>query len=140
MANRHISGSLLASIENHEGCRLEPYQDDKGNWTVGIGHNMKYPITREAAIHILKDDLKIAYECYDNLPQNITGALSPNRKDVFIEMIFQMGCEGFRSFKNMLKAAEYKDHETVYNELLDSQWARRYSTRADKLASKYRRG
>ena len=128
------------SLKRHEDVRLTPYQDDKGIWTIGIGHNMNYPITMEAAEKILKDDLQNVLECYENLPDSVTGGLSTARRDVILEMIFQLGCRGFRGFKKMLKAMEYKDNKEAYEQMVDSQWYRRYTTRANELAEKFRRG
>lgn len=136
MPNRN----LMASLELSERCVLTPYQDNLGNWTVGIGHLMSNPITRNAALHILVDDIKIAEDGFDRLPQNATTGLSPNRRDVIIEMIFQLGITRFMKFHKMISALGYKDHEKVYDEMLDSLWAKQTPGRAQRLAEKYRKG
>lgn len=31
---------LLHDLERDEGCRLHPYRDTRGFWTIGVGHNL----------------------------------------------------------------------------------------------------
>ncbi len=61
--------------------------------------------------------------------------LNPVRRGVLIEMCFQMGLRGVSRFKRFLAAAQRKEWETAYNEMLDSKWARQTPERANELAN-----
>lgn len=36
-----VSDTGRAAIEEREGCRLQPYQDEAGYWTIGFGHLLR---------------------------------------------------------------------------------------------------
>ena len=49
-------------------------------------------------------------------------------------MVFNMGMEGVKRFKKMIKAISEGDDERVVIEMLDSRWARQVGNRANELA------
>lgn len=57
------SQQMRALIESFEGCRLEPYQDSVGVWTIGYGHTGDDcyagcdPISQQQADQLLSADL-----------------------------------------------------------------------------------
>ena len=66
--------------------------------------------------------------------------LSDARKDVIVNMAFNLGGTGVRKFKKMWAAIEEGDFDTASAEMLDSQWARTVGNRAVKLAEQMKQG
>ena len=48
--------------------------------------------------------------------------LSPERKGTLSRMVYQLGLEGAKGFKNTLSAIEEGDFSKAANEMLDSKW------------------
>ena len=57
---------FLELVAKHEGLRLEMYHDTVGVPTIGYGHNMMMPISAEAAMVILQDDVEIVFKELDD--------------------------------------------------------------------------
>ena len=122
---------LREQIKRHEGLRLHPYQDSRGVWTIGYGHTG--PITLEAAEVLLNQDIARAVSDFYRMPDWID-KLDITRKRVLVNMIFNLGLQGLKTFKKMLSALERKDYQTAAIELLDSKYARQVGSRAEELA------
>ena len=132
--------SLLSSVIVHEGFSRYIYLDSVGVRTVGFGRNLDdRGISREEAEMLLLNDLETStkeakkLEFYENLTSN-------NRRDVIVEMIFNMGLTRFKKFKKTIKAIENKDFASAADEMLDSKWAKQVGQRALTLSNKFRAG
>ena len=134
--------SLIASVKTHEGLELKPYLDSSavGVLTIGYGRNLEdRGITKEEAEMLLLNDLETStkeakkFEFYENLTSN-------NRRDVIVEMIFNMGLTRFKKFKKTIKAIENKDFASAADEMLNSKWAGQVGQRAITLSNKFRAG
>ena len=132
--------SLLSSVIVHEGFSRYIYLDSVGVRTVGFGRNLDdRGISREEAEMLLLNDLETStkeakkFEFYENLTSN-------NRRDVIVEMIFNMGLTRFKKFKKTIKAIENKDFASAADEMLDSKWAKQVGQRALTLSNKFRAG
>ena len=134
--------TLIERIKRHEGLRLRPYRDSLGNASIGYGHYLRIPISKTAALTILQNDVTHAWLEGYNLPAKVTGApgLTEKRKEVLIEMIFNLGFHGVLQFKRMLKAIEQEDFDLAAKEMLDSLWAKQVKSRAIELADMMREG
>lgn len=66
--------------------------------------------------------------------------LSPVRKDVVLNMTFNLGLPGFRRFKKTIDAIEAEDWEKAAREMLNSRWAKQVGKRAEELAAMMKRG
>ncbi|KKK81610.1 hypothetical protein LCGC14_2811700 [marine sediment metagenome] len=82
--------TLAQRIERHEGRRNKSYKDSKGILTAGIGRNLEHVEFSDEEIDLMfKNDLARAkrgaetFYVYQNL--------NDIRRDVLIEMVFQMG-------------------------------------------------
>ncbi len=62
------------------------------------------------------------------------------RKNVFVEMVFNMGPRRVAGFRNMLAAIRDDDFDRAADEMLDSKWARQVGRRANRLAEQMRSG
>lgn len=132
---------LIQRIKRHEGLRLSPYRDSQGNLTIGYGHNLDAkPISIRAAQVILEDDLRDAWVELQFVPHEYWQHLNTRRKEVLVEMIFNMGVKGLMSFKRMLSALARADYEEAAREMLDSRWAQQVGSRAEELAQIMKEG
>lgn len=128
---------LIASINEHEGLSLKPYQDSRGVWTIGYGTNITQISLHEA--EMLRDSrLTEAHEAASEYDWwlNLTNA----RQRVVVEMIYQLGQHGFDGFVKMQGALSRGDYEHAAYEMLDSQWRKQVPERARILAGRMRRG
>ena len=131
---------MIERIKRHEGLGLRPYRDSLGNATIGYGHFLRVPISRHASEAILRDDIMHAYMDLFSIPSSATFALSQNRREVLVEMIFNLGLNGVLNFKKMIKALTWKDFDQAAHEMLDSLWAKQVKSRAIELADMMREG
>lgn len=107
----------------HEGMRDKPYQDTKGIWTVGVGHNMNVPLSRSAILHILEDDKRDAInDCLHHFPW--FADLDDTRKMAMISLRFNLGLGGLLGFRKFLYYMEMGHYTSAADELL-------YNTAAD---------
>lgn len=141
---------VLERIKFHEGFKLMPYRDKKGKLTIGIGRcidthpftekelsfcgDWRHGITPNAAYQLCRNDIA---ECKSQL--NTLGLwyhnLDDNRKYALLDMCFQMGFDGLKGFKRMLKYLENRDWQGAYYECLDSKYAKVDTpTRAKRIA------
>ena len=130
--------SLLSSVKFHEGLELKPYPDSVGVLTIGYGRNLERGITKEEAEFLLLNDLKMSKHEAKRL--GFYEGLTDNRKDVIVEMIFNLGLSRFMMFKKTIIAIENKDFASAADEMLDSRWAGQVGQRAITLSNKFRAG
>lgn len=124
----------------HEGLRLKPYRDTKGKLTIGVGRNLDdVGITREEALLLLNNDLaRVRREVERAFPW--FSSLNPVRKNVVLNMVFNLGLPRFRGFTKTIAAIEAKDWENAAREMLESRWAQQVGRRAHELAAMMKRG
>ena len=152
---KYIRTHLIKKLIEHEGLRLEVYQDTLGIDTIGVGRNLKdrgiteeelntmdipnietvyqYGITEVDAAFLLENDVEIvekellvAHPCVDSLDSV--------RQLILMDMAFNMGVPRLCKFKNMWAAIHSEDFPTAAKEMLDSRWANQVKSRATKLA------
>lgn len=113
---------LKQSIRNHEYLRLKPYLCPNKKLTIGYGRNLEdNGITIHEAEKMLETDLlNIKLELEDNI--KFFHNLDPIRKNVLIEMAYQMGTPKLLNFKNTLKFMEKRDFINASEEMLNSKW------------------
>lgn len=115
-------------LREHEGARLNPYQDIFGNWTIGVGHLLTdnpphERITPERCEELFFEDVsKAEAECWRVFPW--FGELNPVRQDVFINLMFNMGASRLLGFRKMIDCASRGDFVGAAFELNNSLWAR----------------
>jgi len=125
--------SLKESIRRHEGWRDKAYQDSEGIWTVGYGRNLQeLKIDKQLGEKWLEDDLKTARLAAERLPEY--SLLTDERKDVLVEMVYNMGPSRVAGFRMMLAAIRDGDWEEAAIQMLDSKWAKQVGVRARRLA------
>lgn len=140
---------LKKSIMQHEGFSDKLYRDSsertgfegkKGKVTIGWGYNIDDKGLPEDILMILLDReiMESRLELSKNLPW--TDGLDSVRRDVLIEMLYNMGWDTFSRFKLTLSAVEDRDYSRAAEHMLDSLWAKQVGPRAIRLAKKMERG
>ena len=131
---------LASMLIRHEGLKLKMYKDSLGIATIGVGHNLQdKPITREAALFILNDDIRdVNHDLSSNFPW--VAQLDGNRQIVLANMCFNLGLERFKAFKNTLRMVESGDYTGASKNMLDSKWASQVGKRATELAEIMKKG
>jgi lysozyme len=124
--------TLSEQLRRDEGQRRTAYQDTRGVWTVGVGHNLRVPLSDAAMTQILTDDIEVAERACRTLP--IWSGLSEPRQGVLLNMTFNLGFEGLMRFRKMYEALVVHDYARAAEEMLDSDWASQVGARADRLA------
>lgn len=136
---------LIDEIKEREGYKQIPYRDSKGFWTCGYGHLLEddliidhvdapniatvgelLDVIRDPFVHErwLEDDIDIATRDADQLIAELNVDLHPIRREVLIEMAFQLGLTKLRKFRKMLSAISNQRWDDAAAEMLDSKWAR----------------
>lgn len=111
---------LKERIKGHEALKRIMYLDHLGNPTIGWGHKLTEPISEKACEAIFADDFANAIKGFFSLPVNVRCHLTLPRREVLVEMIFQLGLTRFMKFREMLKALAAKDYERAADEIMDS--------------------
>ena len=124
----------------HEGVRRFPYVDTVGKLTIGVGFNLDdvglYPEEIDFILHNRID--KMEQQLLHRLPEY--RGLCVVRKMVMIDMAFNLGVAGLRSFRKMRAALDLRDYKLAATEMLDSKWATQVGGRATRLAQMMRSG
>lgn len=129
-----MNDQLVAQLKRHEGKKLKPYRCTAGKLTIGYGRNLDdVGISDREATFLLRNDVSTAYaELIHHHPW--ADQLSAPRRDVFINMVFNLGITRFNKFKNAIAAAKAGDFVLCAKEMLDSRWANQVGKRANELA------
>ena len=136
-----MSEVLKKRIRNHEGFIAKPYLDSLGKATIGYGHLITDEDEFENGKEYSKDDLLKLFEKdfakaemgADQLVGHIQ-ELHIEAKNVITEMVFQLGTQGVRNFKNMIAALEARDYPRASREMLDSRWHAQTTNRCESLS------
>jgi lysozyme len=130
----------MAALKNElirdEGLRLKVYKDSEGIETIGVGRNLQKGITREEAMYLLGNDVKNSIADANTFPW--FEDLSDVRQRVVVNMIFNMGLNKFRGFKQTIKHIAAGEYSEAAKEMLDSKWAGQVGLRAVRLSQMMR--
>jgi len=133
-----ITKELIESVKLHEGYRTKAYQDTVGVWTIGYGTNLQEldDLPEGFAEYFLKRALVNANFALSQ--RAVWNELSGPRKDVLIEMAYNLGTTRLNKFKKMWAALDRADYELAADEMIDSKWANQVGVRAMRLSRKMR--
>lgn len=132
--------SLISQLKRHEGYRQHPYQCTANKTTIAIGRNLDdVGISEQEAEYLLANDIKKAADAlYRAFP--FTRLMDAVRRDVLINMVFNMGIGGLKEFKQTMRYVELANYGPASVEMLDSAWARQVGNRALELSAQMRTG
>lgn len=135
----NLDADLVESTVHHEGFRANAYQDTEGVWTIGYGTNLQeLKITPALARVWLREKLAEAEQ--EAKSNGYLDGLNRARRNVVIEMIYNLGLPRFQTFQRFLAALRARNWNQAADEMLDSKWARQVGRRADRLANLMRTG
>jgi len=118
----------------HEGMKPMPYQDTKGIWTVGVGHNLQAnPMPDNCIMELLHSDIATAVGGLNSFTW--FAGLNDARQAALIDMVFNLGIAGFSKFTLTIKHFEVGDYAAASKEMLNSQWAKQVGARATELST-----
>lgn len=135
-----LSKELIASVKRAEGWRDRAYKDTEGVWTIGYGRNLQtLKIDRETGEKWLREDLEAATTDAGRFPE-YNSLRSQARRDVFVELVYNMGAGSLAGFKKFLAAVREEDWAESKVQLLDSKWHTQVGARARRLADIFEKG
>ena len=131
MNHKKIADQLI----KHEGLQLKPYHCPAGKLTIGVGRNLEDKgITKKEAMILLENDinqclkdLKTIFQTFDQLPESV--------QQVLVDMRFNLGFKGFRSFTKMIMAVKDQNFILAAQEMKDSHWYSQVGQRAETLVT-----
>jgi lysozyme len=132
--------SLETDLIRDEGLRLKPYRCTAEKLTIGVGRNLDdVGITKDEAMVLLRNDIAEAERgLLAEFPWYLR--LSEARREVLINMAFNMGIPTLKGFAKMWAALKIGKFDRAADEMLGSTWARQVGPRAQRLAVKMRKG
>jgi len=135
-----------SQIKFHEGLRLKCYKDSMGYWTIGYGHflgstpNPKV-ISIATASKLLELDIA---ECIEKVSLlSFWHNLSDHKRNVLLDMCFNLGFSKLKTFSKMLEAAKSGDNREFRRQMfwtlkggrrIRTAYSRQVGKRAIRLA------
>ena len=139
---------LRKQLEVDEGRIDHIYKDHLGYPTFGIGHLVlktdpeygqptRTPVSIGRVNAAFEDDVatvlhdcEILYPDFFQKPEEV--------QQIVANMMFNMGRTRLTKFKNMKKAVDAKNYMLAADEMIDSNWYRQVTNRADRLVQRMR--
>jgi len=139
---------LREQLEVDEGCVYEIYNDHLGYATFGIGHlvtesdpeqgqSLGTPVSSERVAEAFESDIQsvlrdcnILYSDFDDLPEEA--------QQVIANMMFNLGRPRLSKFAGMKRGVDARDWNQAADEMVDSNWYRQVTNRADRLVERVR--
>lgn len=122
-------------LMKHEGIRPFAYKCPAGKTTIGVGRNLDDKGLSEAEINFLLDndleeckkDLNKIYGFgfFEDLPSDV--------QMVQMDMRFNLGAKGYRSFKKMIQAVKELNFQEAVKQMIGSKWYTQVPKRAAEL-------
>ena len=125
---------LVDQLIEHEGLKLKPYYCPAGKLTIGVGRNLEDKgISQKEAAFLLKNDIDECISDLEDLFKEKFDSFPEQVKIVLIDMRFNLGATGFRSFRKMIKAVNESNFDKASKEMKNSNWYSQVGKRAETL-------
>ena len=139
---------LREQLEVDEGCVYEIYNDHLGYPTFGIGHlvtesdpeqgqSLGTAVSSERVAEAFESDIQsvlrdcnVLYSDFHNLPEEA--------QQVIANMMFNLGRPRLSKFAGMKRGVDARDWNQAADEMVDSNWYRQVTNRADRLVERIR--
>ena len=139
---------LREQLEVDEGCVYEIYNDHLGYATFGIGHlvtesdpeqgqSLGTPVSSDRVAEAFESDIQsvlrdcnVLYSDFHNLPEEA--------QQVIANMMFNLGRPRLSKFAGMKRGVDARDWNQAADEMVDSNWYRQVTNRADRLVERIR--
>ena len=134
---------LKQLLIKHEGEVNHVYIDSEGYYTLGIGRLVDErrggKISHDEAMYLLHNDvIKIIGQCdraFDWFDE-----LDETRKIVVLNMVFNLGINGFKKFKKTIQYIANENYEDAAIEMKDSKWCSQVGKRCTELSEMMKNG
>ena len=134
---------LKQLLIKHEDDVHHAYRDSEGYLTIGVGHLIDPrkggEISHAASMFILDEDIAEvlgqcdrAFDWFDELDEA--------RKIVVLNMVFNLGLNGFKKFKKTIHYIDIGDFDMAALEMLHSTWRVQVGRRANELSEMMKTG
>ncbi len=140
-----MSDLLRRLLQRDEDCRLEPYKDHLGYWTIAYGHLIDkrrggklpdwikaFPIEQDEAEHLLDSDIIEKQAKFEQAWPQLSKQ-SALVQAVLVSMAFQLGIGGVLSFQRTLQAMEDGRWNDAAKAMRASKWHQQTHARAERL-------
>ena len=139
---------LREQLEIDEGVKYEVYNDHLGYATFGIGHlvtesdpeqgqSLGTAVSSERVAEAFESDIQsvlrdcnVLYSDFHNLPEEA--------QQVIANMMFNLGRPRLSKFAGMKRGVDARDWNQAADEMVDSNWYRQVTNRADRLVERIR--
>lgn len=104
---RSIPEVAVRFVADHEGCKLQAYQDSVGIWTIGFGHvgpevRAGYTIDRAKALDYLRKDLgHAAFRLSQKVRGDVIDSLSDQQYAALLSFVFNLGAGDWTIWKRL---------------------------------------
>ena len=133
-SNSKLRDRLVDQLIGYEGLKLKPYYCPAGKLTIGAGRNLEDKgISEKEAIFLLENDIDECISDLEYLFKDKFDSFPEQVKSVLIDMRFNLGAAGFRSFKKMITALNESDFDKASEEMKDSKWYSQVGKRGETL-------
>ncbi len=131
--------NIVKDLKRDEGKRLKPYLCPEGKLTIGYGRNIEdNGISESEAELLLSNDVRYCISLLERF--DFWVELDAVRRDVLINMCFNLGYTKFARFKRMLQAIQLHDYAQAADEMKDSRWFLQVGDRSKRLEYMMRYG
>ena len=139
---------LRKELAEDEGCVYEIYLDHLGYPTFGIGHLIRAsdpedgqpvgtPVSEDRVKQAFEADIEAVLEDCARLYDNFY--LLPEEVQLIIaNMMFNLGYPRLSKFKGMKAGVDAERWSDAADEMVDSQWYRQVTNRAERLVERMR--
>ena len=123
-------------LKRHEGYRDKPYRCTAGKLTIGFGNNIEDGgISLDEAELMLKNDVITVLKDLETIfTQKGFKSFPFEVQQVLINMRYQLGAGGFRTFKNTIQLCKQRRWKDMAKNMRRSKWYKQTTNRAEELA------
>ena len=139
---------LREELESDEGVKYEIYNDHLGYATFGIGHlildsdpeqgsQVGTPVSESRVAEAFESDIvQVLSDCETLYPD--FESLPEDAQRIIANMMFNMGRPRLSKFKGMKRGVDAQDWNAAADEMVDSNWYKQVTNRADRLVNRMR--
>ncbi len=139
---------LREELEADEGVKYEIYNDHLGYATFGIGHlildsdpeqgsQVGTPVSESRVAEAFESDIvQVLSDCETLYPD--FESLPEDAQRIIANMMFNMGRPRLSKFKGMKRGVDAQDWNAAADEMIDSNWYKQVTNRADRLVNRMR--
>ena len=139
---------LREELEADEGVKYEIYNDHLGYATFGIGHlildsdpeqgsSVGTPVSESRVAEAFESDIvQVLSDCETLYPD--FESLPEDAQRIIANMMFNMGRPRLSKFKGMKRGVDAQDWNAAADEMIDSNWYKQVTNRADRLVNRMR--